>query len=322
MSEDILPTNKYWSIYKNLEHEVLKTAEYIQFCDDQVDVYSIQIADLISRCGRYLEAISKELYERHTKLPTIVTSQNGKSKRLLFDRDCLALLNTDWHLSEKEISVTCGLMDFGSEENKVLIPFKDAGKIGKDAQPWMQAYQAVKHNCFGELPKATVGNLVKILGSLFILNLYHMQLDHKTHIDAYGHSFNKTVGSDIFSVSCCIATHMSVPLRGVRKSQAIILPSQTELQKSLYVVKYDQDLASRIKDDYEYDWNEYNNTSKSKAKAPSNLFVGGKLSEEEVLRLSRRASRSECESGDLVINTFASPIDIYLGIFDEDSNFK
>lgn len=54
--------NLYWPVYKNLEREVLKLADSIHFSDDQLEVYSMSIADLIVRCAVEIEAISKELY--------------------------------------------------------------------------------------------------------------------------------------------------------------------------------------------------------------------------------------------------------------------
>ncbi len=51
--------NLYWPIYKNLEKEVLKLADNIYFCDEQMDVYSPHIADLIVRCSIEIEALFK-----------------------------------------------------------------------------------------------------------------------------------------------------------------------------------------------------------------------------------------------------------------------
>ena len=43
--------NLYWPVYLKLEKEVLSLADAIHFSDDQISVYSIQIADLIVRCA-------------------------------------------------------------------------------------------------------------------------------------------------------------------------------------------------------------------------------------------------------------------------------
>ena len=54
--------NLYWPVYKNLEKEFLKLADYIHISDDQTSIYSMHIADLIVRCSVEIEALSKELY--------------------------------------------------------------------------------------------------------------------------------------------------------------------------------------------------------------------------------------------------------------------
>lgn len=57
-------SNLYWPVYKNLEKELLKLAECVHFADDQLNVYSMHIADLIVRCAVEIESLSKELYCR------------------------------------------------------------------------------------------------------------------------------------------------------------------------------------------------------------------------------------------------------------------
>ena len=78
--------NLFWPVYKNLEKEFLNIADYIHFSDDQTDVYSMHIADLIVRCSIEIEAISKELYTQ------IVGETSPINKDLYFDTDCLDLL--------------------------------------------------------------------------------------------------------------------------------------------------------------------------------------------------------------------------------------
>lgn len=55
--------NLYWPVYKNLEKEFLKLADYIHISDDQTSIYSMHIADSIVRCAVEIEALSKELYK-------------------------------------------------------------------------------------------------------------------------------------------------------------------------------------------------------------------------------------------------------------------
>lgn len=135
--------NLYWPVYMNLEKEFLKLADYIHFSDEQLKVYSIHIADLIIRCAIEIEAISKELYELlgGNMLPV---DNNGNSRDLYFDTDCLDLLEQKWLISKKEITVSATNFYFTNETNRVLTPLVKCNIRGKGK--WKCAYQAVKHN--------------------------------------------------------------------------------------------------------------------------------------------------------------------------------
>jgi len=43
--------NLYWSVYKNLEKEVLELSNQIHIDDEQLNVYSIKISELLIRCS-------------------------------------------------------------------------------------------------------------------------------------------------------------------------------------------------------------------------------------------------------------------------------
>lgn len=83
--------NLYWPVYKNLEKEFLKIADYVHVSDEQLTVYSMHIADLIVRCAIEIESISKELYCRLGGNMTPVDDE-GKNRDLYFDTDCLQLI--------------------------------------------------------------------------------------------------------------------------------------------------------------------------------------------------------------------------------------
>jgi len=49
----------FWNAYKRLEKEVLVLSEDIHFCDDQLEVYSSKIGDLLVRTAIEVESLSK-----------------------------------------------------------------------------------------------------------------------------------------------------------------------------------------------------------------------------------------------------------------------
>lgn len=226
--------NLYWPIYMNLEKEFLNLANYIHFSDEQLNVYSIHIADLIVRCAVEIEAISKELYESLGGNMSL-TDNNGKSRDLYFDTDCLDLLEQKWLIS-KEISVSATNFYFTNESNRTLTPLAKCNIRGKGK--WKCAYQNVKHNRIKSLKKATIENLLYAMGALYILNLYYK--DQKIDIGRVyqsDHDFDNRVGSNIFSVCCYRATTLSMsPHMG---DHCIVTEHGDELNKAIYIIKYD-----------------------------------------------------------------------------------
>lgn len=160
--------NLYWPVYLKIEKEVLSLADAIHFSDDQITVYSIQIADLIVRCAVEIEALSKDLYKSLGGNMEPV-DEAGNKRDLYFDTDCMTLINSKWHLDRKTITITTPTMHF--EKNAKLTPLAKSNKRG--GAKWNKAYQALKHNRYDNLKKATVGNLLLSLGTLYILNIYY-----------------------------------------------------------------------------------------------------------------------------------------------------
>lgn len=229
--------NLYWPVYKNLEKEFLKLADYLHFTDDQLGVYSMHIADLIVRCAVEIEAISKELY---CSLGGNMnpTDKQGDPRDLYFDTDCLDLLEQKWFLSKKQISVSATNFYFSEEKNIILTPLHKAYKRGTSGSKWKQAYQAVKHDRKRALKKANIGNLLHALGALYILNLYYR--DERSDIGRVylsDHVFDNRAGSDVFSANFCSATALA--MKPHMDDSCITPPLGDELERSIYIVKYD-----------------------------------------------------------------------------------
>ena len=161
--------NMYWSVYENLETEVLALADSIMFDDSQLKVYSLKIGDLLVRCAVEIEAISKELYlQEGGQFP--VYDKNGDKRDLYFDTDCLDLLVKKWNINKKKLHVSSLKMDFSSS-HLILTPLEKSNQRGKCQ--WKKAYQAIKHNRAISLKQANIRNLLNVLGALYILNLYY-----------------------------------------------------------------------------------------------------------------------------------------------------
>ena len=185
-------TQLYWQVYKNLERELLNLADTIYINDEQQEVYSMRIADLLIRTVIEIEALSKELY--------LLNGGDGEipDEDMYFDTVCIKYLNEKWNMDAKVVMVVSPDIYFEKIENKVLHPLHNAHKRGKC--DWKKAYQDVKHNRVKKLERGNIKHLIRGLAALYVLNLYYKD----THYDGIKESAKSEVnlgfGSDIFSV--------------------------------------------------------------------------------------------------------------------------
>ena len=218
----------FWNAYKRLEKEVLALSEVIHFCDDQMDVYSSMIGDLLVRTAIEVESLSKELYFANGGVkPT--------DRDLFFDTDCLKLLEDKWLLSKKVIFVSSPLLYFKEEKNLTLRPLHKAFKRGTSSSKWQQAYQAVKHNRINNLKKGNIGNLLLALGALYILNIYYRDSKFEIVTDKDASNIDWGLGSDIFTVKVSHETRET----SVNK----IYVKKEDYDECIYIVKHTDQTA-------------------------------------------------------------------------------
>lgn len=186
-------TQLYWQIYLNLEREFLELSDTIYINDEQQDVYSMKIADMLIRTVIEIEALSKELYL--TNGGTVVPDEE-----MYFDTVCMAHLDGLWNLDKKVVQVVSPSIYFEKEENRILRPLHKASKRGTSSSDWNKAYQAVKHNRVKELSKGSIKNLLHGLAALYVLNLYYRDEKFSGLSNSEKASLNTSFGSRLFAV--------------------------------------------------------------------------------------------------------------------------
>ena len=142
--------NTYWSVYKRLENELVNASHVVYYDDNQLNVYSELMLELLLRIAIEIEAISKELY-----ICNDGPAYDDESK-MYFDTVCLKYLNDKWNLEEKEIFITGNGFYFKKDENKKLNPLAKSFKRGSSGSDWKKAYQSVKHNRSTNNKKANI----------------------------------------------------------------------------------------------------------------------------------------------------------------------
>lgn len=129
--------NLYWSVYKNLERELIKLSDMVCFCDKQDRVYSLHIADLLVRTAIEIEAISKKIYEELGGNMHPV-DDHGNPRSLYFDSDCIQLIDLKWKITKKIVNVSAVNFYFEEKDNRIFKPLKDCNKQGEGR--WKKAY--------------------------------------------------------------------------------------------------------------------------------------------------------------------------------------
>lgn len=230
----------YWQTYLNLEKELIEVSKFIYItdvktynrdgvevvenCNTQLEMFSPHLADLRVRCCVQIEAISKELY-----------FENGGGKprgdsTILFDEDCLKLIDIKWQTSTKQVLVVAPFFNLTKEEYMVLRPLKNAHK--RQGAYWERAYQAVKHDRYGSLCCGNVKALIYAMAALYLLNLY---LRNDSWVVKYQDLSKQDygLGSALFAVK--------PPVSG-----QLWYGNQPLVSESPYVISYQEEAYKRI----------------------------------------------------------------------------
>lgn len=160
--------NFYKITYENIENEVKKVAEYILINDDQLDVYSTIIADLIYKIATEIESISKDLYIKEFNL-----NLNSKERsNLKFDYKCLEQLNKKFNICNKRIYFSKTYIALTTESFQPLFGAEKTKK-SENKSKWIESYHSLKHDRYKNIKNATIQNMINSLGALYILNIYY-----------------------------------------------------------------------------------------------------------------------------------------------------
>lgn len=235
--------NMYWSVYENLESEVLALADNIMFDDAQLKVYSLKIGDLIVRCAVEIESISKELYFNESGVSRI--DENGKPRKPYFDYVCLKHLIDKWLIDKKKLQITSYKMNL-SAENSVLFPLLNVAEKpnSKKVCEWKQAYHAIKHDRAFSQEQANIKNLLNALGALYILNLYYRNESFwfNIPINTKAPYVNQ---SKIFTPNICDIAKQHCVLLDSDNIDSVsadwLLSLQESMESSIYVKRYTAD---------------------------------------------------------------------------------
>ena len=243
--------NSFWPVYKNLEEETLELSRYINFTDDQLDVYSMHIADVIVRIAVEIEALSKELYKANGGPKTY--DENGKERDPFFDTECINYLNDKWKICNRQIIVSCANFEFCNQDNYVLKPLHKANKRGSSSAAWNKSYQAVKHDRRQNIKKGNIRALIHALGALYILNIFYRNdfYEYGSIIEP-NKLFDNRLGSSIFAATFADASKAEI--NSDTSDASIYSEERDKLKTALCIIKYTSKAWQTMHDEFQ----EYN----------------------------------------------------------------
>lgn len=237
----------FWQTYLNLERELLELSRYVYItdhklvntgsevkeenCPSQLETFSPHIADLLIRTCIEIEAISKELY-----FELGGTKMRGDTS-LLFDEDCLKLIDIKCKTSKKVVIVSSSSFNLTNKQNYVLKPLKEAHK--RQGTDWERAYQAVKHDRYSSISKGTIKNFLHALAALYLLNVYFRDdIFYTRYLDM--NKLDMSMGSKVFSLKQPSQQHVVDVINGIETA------GNLSSQDSPYVMKYRDDIYKQV----------------------------------------------------------------------------
>ena len=146
----------YFPVYRRIEKEVQELASAIFFCDEQMEVYSLDVADLIVRCVIEIESLAKDIYRLENKTEPETPGV------------CINWLDKKWKISKKMVVIISPCFHF--EQMKFFFPFDYKDKSKED---YYSIYNAIKHDRVKNINKATKPKQAKFLR---ILSKYWLKI--------------------------------------------------------------------------------------------------------------------------------------------------
>jgi len=144
----------HWNYFIALERDVETVSRYIEFSEQNFDVYSIELAHLLFAAASEVDVIAKLLCER----------LQPKAKRNNINNYRSVLLSKLPDLPTIEVSIARYGLSFR--------PWDNWSDPSNDNPLWWQSYNDVKHQRDTHFNKATLKNALNGVGALLIL-VYH-----------------------------------------------------------------------------------------------------------------------------------------------------
>jgi len=140
----------HWDYFTALEDDVQKLTRFIHFSEENLKVYSIELARLLMTSTQEIDVLFKQICVKHndpstTELGYRKFFQKGRYTKI---RNIVTVLH------------------------RYDLRFTPFAKWDNDTPEWWTANNKVKHQRHTDFHKASLGNVLKSLSGLLIANMY------------------------------------------------------------------------------------------------------------------------------------------------------
>lgn len=146
---------RYWPLYQRLEQELEEMTFAIALVDDQRQVYSSKLAELLMRACSECENAAKALLVGRALAST-------KDNFPGLGADLCSSLHLDW----RELEI---VWPFQQLTTRTIVPFKT---WASGNPTWFTAYNKIKHDRDANTQAGNYWNVIEAVGGLFILNVW------------------------------------------------------------------------------------------------------------------------------------------------------
>jgi hypothetical protein len=160
---------EHWKYYLLLEKRFLNSLEYVSLDKDNLACFSMEFSSLLLLIGSELDSVFK-----------IFCGINDEDRSTIVDYANYILVNNSEIVNQ---------VIFLQQYDMSVQPFKD-WNIAKPSQSlvWWNAFTNIKHNRSNNLHKASLENVLNMLGALFYIEMLYLKIITKNSnvMDVFG----------------------------------------------------------------------------------------------------------------------------------------
>ena len=164
------PSKLHWNYFLAIETDLIKTARFIEFCEDNLETYSIELAHILISASSEVDVILREMCNL---IDEDRNANNINDYREVIQQNL-----------PKLISEPIFIHRYGLE----FVPWENWN--GDDSPNWWRSHNKVKHQRNEHFNMANLQNALNSVGALLICMTYYYQMifdikyrDKKIEID-------------------------------------------------------------------------------------------------------------------------------------------